>query len=266
MNYRHVALLWVGLTGCIDLRDRYSFGDAGLDAGPPGCSVACLAPPATCLRPDTLLSSRVHGCSGSLCQLELTETRCANGCSDAGCFGEPCAGVSCTELPPARCLDASTLETVENPGTCSNGACAFTTVRLACPSGCSEGVCAGDVCAGKTCSRPPAALCLDSVSLRSFTSPGTCEAGTGRCSYVPVDLTCASGCANNACVNDPCAGITCTAPPASTCEGTNARKVWASPGTCTAGACGYTPSVERCPGVQACQAGSALRLLRAAPS
>ncbi|HLD38926.1 MAG TPA: hypothetical protein VJB05_01275 [archaeon] len=44
---------------------------------------------------------------------------------------------------------------------------------------------------------------------------------------------------------DPCAGVTCSSPPATTCDG-NSVKTYSSPGTCSAGTCTYPSSATAC--------------------
>src|SRR3989344_8935641 len=44
---------------------------------------------------------------------------------------------------------------------------------------------------------------------------------------------------------DPCAGVTCSSPPATTCDG-NSVKTYSSPGTCSAGTCTYSSSATSC--------------------
>ena len=44
---------------------------------------------------------------------------------------------------------------------------------------------------------------------------------------------------------DPCAGVTCNSPPATTCDG-NSVKTYSSPGTCSAGTCTYPSSATSC--------------------
>jgi hypothetical protein len=56
-----------------------------------------------------------------------------------------------------------------------------------------------DRCQGVVCDTPPANVCKDTSVLTEYASPGTCQPGTGECSYSSQDRTCAKGCANGAC-------------------------------------------------------------------
>jgi N-acetylneuraminic acid mutarotase len=111
-----------------------------------------------------------------------------------------------------------------------------------------------DPCAGVVCGSPPASSCIDTMTLRSYRSPGVC--GNGQCSYARSDTLCANGCSNGACLgNDPCRGIICNSPPAPTClNGTTLR--WWMGGTCSGGMCSYASTTTPC--ANGCQAGMCL--------
>ena len=47
---------------------------------------------------------------------------------------------------------------------------------------------------------PPATTCKDSATLVTYASPGTCNPGTGACSYAATPQTCTMGCFGQACV------------------------------------------------------------------
>lgn len=53
---------------------------------------------------------------------------------------------------------------------------------------------------------------------------------------------------------DPCAGLTCTAPPAPLCSSGTTRRSYSSPGTCNNGSCSYAATDQPCP--VACQNGA----------
>jgi hypothetical protein len=137
---------------------------------------------------------------------------------------------------------------------CVEGAC-----RAACVGdGC--GVTPVNRCATVTCDAAPAATCADGATLRSYLQVGTCEPTTGQCSYPEMETACADGCQDGACLGQSgaCAGVTCTTPPAPTCEGGNLR-TWTGPGACSAsGTCSYFSSVEGCPG--GCASGACVPL------
>ena len=46
---------------------------------------------------------------------------------------------------------------------------------------------------------------------------------------------------------NPCAGITCTTPPVTSCTSASTRRAYSSPGTCSAGTCNYTFTDFNCP-------------------
>lgn len=78
------------------------------------------------------------------------------------------------------------------------------------------------------CATPPEASCADASTLRVFSSEGRCE--DAACTYPHVDLPCALGCDDGACLGDPCAGVTCTTPP-DACH--------VDQGVCQSGVCTY---------------------------
>ena len=45
---------------------------------------------------------------------------------------------------------------------------------------------------------------------------------------------------------DPCAGVTCTTPPAAACTDAQTLVTYAATGTCNAGTCNYAPSSQAC--------------------
>ncbi len=68
-------------------------------------------------------------------------------------------------------------------------------------------------CAAVVCNAPPAALCLDGATRRTFAATGSCSGGT--CAYAPIDSACPGGefCSGGVCAAAPsCAGgLTCGA-------------------------------------------------------
>ncbi len=123
-----------------------------------------------------------------------------------------------------------------------------------CPAGftCREGVCrtaALDTsCNAVVCSTPPASSCVNGTTLRTFS--GSCVAG--QCQYAPVDSTCTTRCAQDACV-DACSGVDCVAPPAAACTDANTLRTFAQTGTCQTGSCNYLNTDTTCP--NGCEAG-----------
>ena len=216
------------------------------DAGAIGDSAcSCATPPeAQCLDQSTLRSYSA-GCSAGACAFLHSDTLCENGCENGVCTGnDPCSGIVCNSPPAASCTDANTLTTTSSSGTCSAGTCSYTSSTTACENGCVSGSCQGDPCAGITCDQPPAAVCSNANTRRSFAGTGTCASGS--CSYSPIDTTCADGCSAGACNGDPCAGVTCDQPPAATCVSSITRRTYSEAGTCGSGACSYTSTDAAC--------------------
>jgi hypothetical protein len=167
--------------------------------------VVCNQPPAPqCASPDTQRSFTSPGaCNAATgsCDYTFTEKTCTAGCTNGLCVGDPCNGVSCTTPPAAKCKDASTLITYANAGSCSSGQCSYPSTEIACTSACTMGACQGqNLCLNVTCNMPPMPSCVGTNTLRTFMSPGSCNMGTGQCSYNPIDLVCVNGCAGGACI------------------------------------------------------------------
>jgi MYXO-CTERM domain-containing protein len=150
---------------------------------------------------------------------------------DSGlCKGDPCTGKVCNQPPSDKCY----LPT----GTCSDGQCAYTvTAGAECDDGdkCTGGdTCsAAGACVGTplSCNTPPLAKCTadKTASIHPDVS-GTCS--NAVCDYATTQVACSFGCDDTTglCKGDPCATVTCDAPP-SQCH--------LALGTCTAGQCSY---------------------------
>ena len=185
-----------------------SGGGSGGGAGGSGGGVAtcngvlCNQPkPPECHNANTLRTFASSGtCTNGKCDYLSTDKTCANGCANGLCVGDLCNGVSCTTPPVPACTNPTTLTTFSSTGTCTNGTCSYTATNTACVNGCSIGMCLNqNLCAGVVCTSPPAPTCVGANS-RAFMSPGACAAGTGVCSYNPIDTVCASGCAGGLCL------------------------------------------------------------------
>ncbi len=114
--------------------------------------------------------------------------------------GNPCAGMNCVTPPVPGCKDGKTLTTFSATGTCNNGQCSYTSMETPCANGCSRDICQNqNLCAGNTCMSPPPPTCMGML-VRTFMAPGTCNAGTGTCTYNPIDTSCVNGCAGGVCV------------------------------------------------------------------
>ncbi|MBX3250108.1 MAG: lamin tail domain-containing protein [Myxococcales bacterium] len=187
-----------------------------------------------------------------------TTTDCAaadQACVEGACV-DPCATTTCDAPPAADCVDPSTRRTYATTGVCASpggvATCTYEATTTTCEgtTSCLEGVCV-DGCDGVSCAVAPAPECIDGTTLRTFTAPGTCgiDEGTPSCTFPSTTTDCADGvpggtCAAGACV-DPCATVTCDAPPPDDCDGTS-RRTYAATGTCSAGTCTYEPTLESC--------------------
>src|SRR5438132_724578 len=111
-----------------------------------------------------------------------------------------------------------------------------------------------DPCAATSCPEPQAPVCDGTVAIT--TKPATCSdvGGAPQCNYDEVRVDCANSamvCVNGACQSnpDPCAGVSCDAPPPPSCSGM-LLTTFPATGTCdsTGGtaACLYSPSVTDC--------------------
>jgi hypothetical protein len=226
---------------------------AGACTTDPCLGVACSTPPsASCFDESTQLSYASTGtCAGGSCSYTATKTPCAFGCSDGVCNADPCVGVICDHPPPNVCASAGGLTAYDTMGSCSGGTCSYGSQLEACT--CVSGACTTDPCVSVTCSNPPTPICSDSNTRRVYAAAGTCSGGS--CSYSTTDTACPFGCANGACKADPCLGVTCNSPPATTCANSQTRTVYASPGTCSGGVCSYSSVSLACGSNQQCSTG-----------
>ena len=227
--------------------DRRYDADGGLgDSADGGDGGACNSPPANVCLDQTALRVQVAvGTSNAgACSYDHWDVLCENGCQNGACVGnDPCDGVMCIKPPMATCSDSATLKSYAASGTCSAGVCSYSSTSTTCGDGCVNGMCTGDPCAGISCTNPPTATCSDANTRRSYAA-GTCSAG--NCSYASIDTSCAHGCANGACNNDLCAGVTCTQSPAASCLDANTQRSYSSPGTCSNGSCSYPTTNTTC--------------------
>lgn len=196
----------------------------------------CVTPPAPWCQDGTTLNTYPAGeCAGDeVCEYPLVPVACEFGCDEVAgaCKPDPCEGVVCETPPNNQCYEAT--------GTCSGGVCSYDRFETGtdCDDGnaCTEldhcdndGTCAGApvVCPAK------GPECLDPTTSRTY-SPGTCNPETGDCVYEATDTVCEFGCdgATGLCLGDPCATVTCDAPPS---------ECYATQGTCSGGTCSYAP-------------------------
>ena len=218
---------------------------SGACANDPCAGKTCNQPPAAaCVTPTTLRTFSTAGtCSGGSCLYTPSDVTCTYGCLSGACSNDPCAGVSCNTPTANSCLSATTLRKFVAPGSCAGGACSYQPQDSTCPFGCASGACNDDPCQGVTCNQPPAGACVNPTTLRTFSSSGMCNGGA--CSYAPSDFNCQYGCSAGACLNDPCQGVTCNAPPAKTCVA-GAARLYSPAGTCASGTCNYSYTDTPC--------------------
>lgn len=163
-------------------------------------NVVCNSPPASACDGNSL-QTFVGRCVSGQCMYDAVTMACASTCANGACV-DPCATVSCVTPPAPACADANTLSTFAQTGTCSNGQCAYTRTDTACPNGCDNGKCSGaDLCRSMNvvCNMPPMTTCVGTTR-RTFAMTGTCEPGTGACTYTSSDMVCPSGCSLGQCV------------------------------------------------------------------
>jgi hypothetical protein len=167
-------------------------------------------------------------------------------CTAGACKGTP---MVCTTPRAPVCLDASHLQTYDNPGVCNGGRCVYTQETITCGSGgCAGNACQTDPCASVTCDTPPS-VCYD--------AGGTCSQGS--CSYPPNHASCDDG---DACTDgDTCSGGVCSGSPKlcntpdpDTCKDANTAAVHDRVGKCGGGACSYAVHYVSCP--TGCAAGA----------
>jgi hypothetical protein len=198
-----------------------------------------------------LRASRLRTCVDGKCSYPFDDKTCAKVCAEGVCVGGgTCEGVTCATPPAARC-EGNQLRVHEAPGRCDGGTCLYSSKLISCTQGCQNNACVGDPCAGVSCSAAPTSVCKDASTLRAFSAPGLCAAGS--CTYPAQEITCQHGCEAGKCKNDPCAGVTCMTPPATFCKDASTLKSFTSPGSCAGGSCTYAPKENTCP--FGCEAG-----------
>ncbi|MEW6431828.1 MAG: hypothetical protein AB1730_10000 [Myxococcota bacterium] len=230
------------------------------------CVTLCAeTPPAECVDGQTLRSFTVSPQCDDGCVFLPQDRRCDVACRDGACVQDAtgggtgggamgggsgggtgsCDNVTCGSPPPNACDDAQTIRIYEASGTCNAGQCSYAARTETCTGGCVNGACLNNPCQGVTCNTPPANRCFDASTLVVASTAGTCSAGT--CRYAESLVPCQFGCANGACVNDPCAGRTCNQPPATFCLSATTLRTYQTAGTCSGGSCLYQPTDATCP-------------------
>ncbi|MBI4173394.1 MAG: hypothetical protein HY519_01615, partial [Candidatus Aenigmarchaeota archaeon] len=205
---------------------------------------------------------RDYGCSSGSCTYSVTDARTVYS--------------NCSTCPPASCSGATRYYN----GGCSNGQCTFNNNQdcsedngwydkgssYACCDGLSKATCqdqeyrdyycSSGSCASYTvtntrtqtsgpaaCDSPPASYCSGTTRVY-YSSSGSCS--SGACIYASSNTTCLHGCSAGTCNNDPCAGVTCNAPPAATCVDSRTLRAYNSPGSCSGGSCSYSSTDTAC--------------------
>ncbi|MBL8911355.1 MAG: hypothetical protein JNM17_11740 [Archangium sp.] len=259
-----------GTNGCTytQVDTTCSFGcNAGVCNPDPCAGVLCEQPPAARCNGSMRLSyANLGSCTLGSCSYAETQTQCQFGCDAAtgNCNNDPCGSVVCNTPPVATC-NGSVRRSYFSPGACSAGSCSYTPQDVTCASGCNAGQCLGDPCENVTCTMPPAPICLNGMTRRTYASMGTCALGS--CNYMATDNACPFGCSNGSCITDPCSGVTCNTPPGPTCQG-NLRRTFMTMGACTGGTCSYVPTDTLCNTAPAptCQNANTLRTFAATGS
>jgi hypothetical protein len=216
------------------------------------CESACDAPPAAFCDGETFVAFAPTGdCVDEECRYESVSLECTVGCTPTGCVAEECNGETC-DTPPAAACDGNTALNYAPTGTCEDEGCVYAELAVDCTASgqeCRDGLCVSveDLCADVVCDAPPAASCAGDVAT-TYAEAGTCS--EGECTYTPTTTDCAltdDVCLDGACVAavDPCAEVTCDAPPAPTCDG-DVAVIADAVGTCGDGICAYTSTRVDC--------------------
>lgn len=228
-------------------------------AEPEGCVDDCFTPPAPICNGDVLTSfSPLGACEEDRCVYPPVTTDCAaqgGSCVGSACVlpEDPCEDVTCDAPPEATC-EGDTLVTWSETGECNGetGECEYVRTATDCIERnqiCSNARCiaAADPCVDVVCEDEPEDTCEGNVAVR-FNDAGVCD--DGDCVYsesARVDCDATGGvCVRGRCTpRDPCDGVVCDAPPASTCDG-NIANGYDALGTCMDGVCRYIDAVENC--------------------
>lgn len=233
-------------------QDCGSFGlicEGGACVGP--CDgISCVAPPPdVCDGQVAVIHPPVGECDGGNCSYASDRVDCAVAglvCVDGACVLGPCEGLFCDEPPAPRC-DGDDRVVSASLGACLAGDCVYDETREDCAAigyVCDGGECRNP-CASVVCDAPPAGFCDGAVAV-SAEPAGVCSAGV--CSYSELRTNCTAAglvCDAGRCVDGPCAGIACDAPPADTCLGDIAI-VHEPVGICADGTCDYANTPQDC--------------------
>src|SRR5450432_2788475 len=194
-------------------------------------------------------SGASDGCpEGTHCDGRVCRTQCETTDQCAG--GQDCVSGACVSSDPSH-EGASGGASGGSGGAASGGSGGSGGMSGGGGTGGAENAGAGgagtggapaDLCLGKVCDTPPASDCDSGSEFKSYDKAGSCAAGV--CSYTSHAIACT--CQNHACPTDPCAGVTCASPPATTCKDVSTVTTYASSGTCSGGTCSYAPTNTAC--------------------
>ena len=239
---------YVTTTGACDDGNSCTVNDSCQSGTCAGSPMTCATPPASaCKDASTLVVYNKQGsCVGGKCSYGSQLVACKYGCKSGACQSDPCASVSCTAPPKNYCKDTKTLVVYTSPGSCSGGKCSYASSDQVCTYGCDTvaGACKSDPCAGVSCKTPPKPVCATADTLRVYNSLGKCSGG--KCYYSYSDKACEFGCQSGACLPDPCANVTCNAPPKPICVTNTTRRIYSFSGTCSGGKCSYPYKDQSC--------------------
>ncbi|MCP4599980.1 MAG: hypothetical protein GY847_05485, partial [Proteobacteria bacterium] len=212
----------------------------------PCMGITCNSPPASVCENSSQMRvyEQTGYCELGVCSYNHQLSDCQFGCENDQCADDPCQGVTC-EMPPASyCVDGATLRAYQSPGACGEGDCSYAYQDTVCDFGCSAGACNQDPCVGVTCNTPPATYCSDPDNLVSYDELGTCSGGV--CTYQSYTDACDFGCDSGECLEDPCLAVTCTTPPANSCQDADTLVAYEAEGTCANGLCSYENTQVPC--------------------
>jgi len=142
--------------------------------------------------------------SGACIASDTTQIKCNNNilwfvdsCGNLGSVDKPCfEGCVDGEDHCNACTDETYNEDTFCSGNVLTGknSCGETKEIMSCAHGCdsSKKECKPNPCTGVTCNTPPTNTCLNTTTLRSYSSSGTCS--DGDCDYDHSDITCKDGC------------------------------------------------------------------------
>ena len=217
-----------------------------LPVEPPGIcdDVYCWEPPDNeCIANNVISRKEPRGvCVEGECVYPEVMDLCAQSwCYETQCGSQlPCEDTYCLTPPESECVGGN-LRVYSPRGTCNDGLCDYESRDIACPSGsCANGACTEVPCTSVQCEMPPSAHCIDTETLRTYTTAGRCTVAGGnpKCVYDYKDTFCEYGCTDGSCIVHACSNVTCNKPPANYCDSDDLI-AFLGTGYCNKGACRY---------------------------